>query len=520
MSIVASDTDFNPARRKALRYFNLLRLVVAGFFLMAGARVGFGFEAPAAFYVAVVVYLIAILLLGFPDTEDRVGFGRLMIIQGLADVIVLDVVLWTSGGYSSGISALMMIMLAGLGLVAEGRTVLAMASLATISLLVETVQRAVLGHSGGEFFHVGLTSLAFFGIALMAQLLAQRAKTNAGLAAARGEELAHQEAINAHIISEMTDGVIVVGADGVVLHANRSASVLLDEPQIEGCAIAKVDPRLAEFCRAGSNDVGQLVEIGQARRLLRCRVAGGVSGIKNDVLVYLTDLEDIQRRMQQLKLASLGRLTASMAHEIRNPLSAVIQAAELLQEEKRSDMQVRLARIVKDNASRIERMIRDVLALGRREQAQPVALPLAAVVDDIIESRILSDPAERAVYSVHIDPEVTLGVDPSHLHQILDNLLGNARRYCSGQAGAIEIVAETVAAGQVCLHVRDDGPGVRDTVRANLFEPFFTSHPKGTGLGLYIARELAEANGLGLELAAHDPVRPGAHFILTGRSQP
>lgn len=289
---------------------------------------------------------------------------------------------------------------------------------------------------------------------------------------------------------------------------------------MENRPLAEIAPLLAEFCRAKRDETGQLIQLGQTRRLLRCRVAGDVSGGAGDMLIYLTDLEDIQRRMQQLKLVSLGRLTASMAHEIRNPLSAVTQAAELLCEEKRSDMQLRLAHIIGDNAQRIERMIRDVLALGRRDRTQPEALPLAEFVAELFESLGLRGEDERAIFQADIGPELSLGVDRAHLHQILDNLLANARRYCSGRPGSVKVAAEDAGDGRVQVHVLDDGPGVDEQMRAHLFEPFFTSHAKGTGLGLYIARELAEANGFSLELLENDPECPGAHFILTGRSRP
>ena len=234
------------------------------------------------------------------------------------------------------------------------------------------------------------------------------------------------------------------------------------------------------------------------------------------LLVYLTDFEDIQRQMQQLKLAALGRLTASMAHEIRNPLSAVTQAAELLKDEKRTDMQARLARIINDNAQRIERMIRDVLALGRREQALPEALELAPFVTEVVDAQGLREEAEREVFRVDIDPALSLAIDRAHLHQILDNLLVNARRHCSGKPGAVHIYAESLGGDLVSLNVVDDGPGIAENVRAQIFAPFFTTHAKGTGLGLYIARELAEANDATLDCR---PGMPGAHFVLTGRNQ-
>ena len=180
-------------------------------------------------------------------------------------------------------------------------------------------------------------------------------------------------------------------------------------------------------------------------------------------------------------------------------------------------MQARLIRIINDNAQRIERMIRDVLALGRREQAQPEALVLAKFVSEVIDARVFRDQTERDLYVVDIDPALRFAIDRAHLHQILDNLLANARRYCSGAAAAVHLQAVALAGERVALHVRDDGPGLDAATRRHLFEPFFTRHAKGTGLGLYIARELAEANDATLELAASTC---GADFVLTGRQRP
>jgi two-component system sensor histidine kinase PilS (NtrC family) len=527
-----SASDVDPAQRKALRYFNLFRLIIAAVFLVLGTRLGLGSDAPALFWFTALFYIAAVLALGFPDAEGRIGFRRLTAIQGFMDMLILSAAMWTSGGYRSGIPVLMMVVLAGSGLLAEGRIVLFMAALATISVLTENGWRAFANNQeAADFFQVALACASFFIIAIVARMLAQRARANASLAAARGVALARQQAINAHIIRDMRDGVIVLTAEGIVRQANPSACTLLSLDHMEGRLLAEIAPTLAEYCHPGADEAGQLIQFGQTRHLLRCRVAGhassgeggkdeGAGEGESDMLIFLTDLEDIQRRMQQLKLVSPGRLTASMAHEIRNPLSAVTQAAELLREEKRSDMQARLANIINDNAQRIERMIRDVLALGRRDRTQPEALPLAEFVAEVLEASSLGGENEKAIFRADIEPGLTLGIDRAHLHQILDNLLSNARRHCSGKPGAIRVAAENIGEGQMQVHVRDDGPGLDERARAHLFEPFFTSHAKGTGLGLYIARELAEANGFSLELLDDDPEHPGAHFILTGWSQP
>lgn len=521
-----STTDVLPAwagvdrsRRLSLRYFNLFRLFLAGVFVVAGRGFGLGGENALVFDIAAIAYLAGVLALGFPDAVRRLGLDRVILLQIVVDVLALSVIMWASGGYRSGMPVLMMVVLAGTGLLAEGRMVLFFAALATLTVLLDNAWRFASGGQPGDFLQVGIFCTGFFGIAIVSRRLALRAQANASLAAERGEALARQQAVNERIIRDMHDGVIVVGADGRALQVNPQAAALLGVSRIEGRLLADVDPVFEEALTRCDGLEPRLLRLGPAGRLMRCRAVCGEAGsaASGETLIYLTDFEDVQRQMQQVKLAALGRLTASMAHEIRNPLSAVTQAAELLREEKRGDMQARLARIINDNAQRIERMIRDVLAVGRREQAVPEALPLAAFVADVIDARVLMDEAERSVYAVDIGADVTLAIDRAHLHQILDNLLDNARRYCSGEPGSIRLHAEPVPSERLALHVSDDGPGLDEATRTHLFEPFFTTHAKGTGLGLYIARELAEANDARLEL---QPDGPGADFVLTGRSRP
>lgn len=513
----------DPARLAPLRYFNLFRLVVAGLFLVAGRELSLGADAPGVFLGISIAYLGAVLLLGFPDAQRWLGLDRLITLQVVIDILVLAAIMWTSGGYASGMPVMMMVYLAAAGLVAEGRMGLFFAALATVVVLAENAWRYFGGGSAAEFHQVGLACIGFFAIALTARLLARRAKANESLAALRGEALGRQQAINERIIEDMRDGVIVLGSDGRVRQANPRASQLLGVPLTGDMMLSEVDAQFDACAIECAAPEGSLQRMGSPGKLLRCRAVnagvgnGAGNGKDGDTLIYLTDFEEIQQQIQQVKLAALGRLTASMAHEIRNPLSAVTQAADLLCEEKRTEVQERLVRIINDNARRIERMVRDVLALGRREDIMPEALNLREFVSSVIEEFSLRGAEERAVFAVDIDPAVSIAIDRAHLHQILGNLLTNARRYCSSRPGSVRIVASAAEDGHAAVHVFDDGEGVPDSGRAHVFEPFFTTDPKGTGLGLYIARELAEANAARLEFIGNEP---GAHFALTGRSSP
>lgn len=503
-----------------LRYFNLLRLIVASLFLVAGRELNLGAEAPRLFVGLSVAYLAAVLTLGFPDALRRLGLERLITLQVTIDIAMLSAIMAVSGGYGSGMPVMMMVFLAAAGLVAEGRMVLFFAALSTVAVLAENAWRAVSGGNAADFLQVGLACMGFFAIALTARLLARRALANESLAALRGEALGRQRAINERIIEDMQDGVIVLGDDGCVRQANPRASRLLGVEVHAAMRLSDVDAAFLTCAQRCGGDKGQLQRFGAAGKMLRCRAvpALGGDGGGGDVVLYLTDYEEIQKQVQQLKLAALGRLTASMAHEIRNPLTAVTQAADLLSEEKRGDIQLRLIRIINDNARRIERMVRDVLALGRRDELMREALPLAVFVAATLEEMMsLRGANEREIYGLEVASGATLVIDRAHLHQILGNLLDNARRYCSGRAGAVRIFSSEPGPGRTALHVLDDGPGLDEEQRAHLFEPFFTTDPKGTGLGMYIARELAEANDASLELFGNEP---GAHFVLTGRSQP
>jgi len=519
-----ADPAFSDAEGRAepLRYLNLFRLVLAGLFLVAGPALNLGGDSPTIFFGASFAYLAAVLILGFPDAERLLGRSRLITLQVLVDVTLLTLIMWASGGYRSGMPILILIALAGAGLVGQGRMVLFYAAYATLAVLLENAFRLLSGRATVDFFTVGITCIGFFAIAQVARLLALRALANEDLARQRGADLASQLRLNRQIIQDMQDGVLVVGDGGVVRRFNPQAVALLGAGLREG-------GRLVDFAPALERELRRRTEQGDSAHSLRADASGKMllarflpAGEANETLVYLEDFDRIHNQIQQAKLAALGRLTASIAHEIRNPLASVYQAAELLLDEKRSEMQARLIRIIGNNAQRIDRLVADVLALGRRDEALPEALPLESFVGEFLDEFALTDGlGNPGVVVNRVPPGLEMAMDRTHLRQILWNLVGNARRHCSGGPGAVKIDAALRDDGRVALDVSDDGPGIPEGLRTQVFEPFFTTHSKGTGLGLYISREMAEANGAVLELCATaSPGLPGAHFRLIGRVKP
>jgi two-component system sensor histidine kinase PilS (NtrC family) len=507
----------------SLHYFNIYRLIVASLFMLAVALYprtsGLGAQnLPLFVWTSLAYWLLAIFFYGALK-RLRLGFNTLLTLQVSADILAMTLMMYASGGAKSGLAVMLLVVLAGAGLVGQGRLTLFFAALATLAVLVEQGVRVLeTGADLADFVQAGILCIGFFATAISARLLARRVIANEELARQRGIDLANQLSISERVIRDMQDGVMVVDPEERVRQWNPQAEALLGVRVPAKPDLAAFSAALADHYRHFRMDpkarVVPLRVPGSGAELRARFVHAGESG---DVLIYLEDMGRIQEQARQIKLAALGRLTANIAHEIRNPLSAISHAAELLPEEKRAEGYARLSRIIIDNARRLERLVRDVLELGRRDRAAPEPIRLAGFLESFLDELATHERIERSLFELRAGAEATLFFDRAHLNQVLWNLLSNARRYCSGRPGAVRIEAVDVpAAERVELHVIDDGAGVDEETRSKMFEPFFTTHSRGTGLGLYIARELCEANDALLEWVGNDP---GAHFRIIGRNQ-
>ena len=515
---VTADADLDTYWRP-VQYFAVYRLLVAAFFLGAitfgGGALNIGEQNPRLFQWVSVAYLSAAGLFWLAVRRFRHAFNLQLSLQVAVDVVALTLMMHSSGGSQSGVSVMIFVVLAGAGLVGQGRMTLFHASLATVAVLFEQGYRVlILDGDASAFFRVGLTSIGFFATGISARLLGRGIIAQETLARQRGTELAHQLHISEAVIRDMQDGVLVVDADGRIRHHNPQAVALLDADDGTGRYLATLSPQLAEHFIAWRDDIGRSdtnLRSPHSGRLVRARCRS--SGAGGFTLIYLEDMGRIEAQARQLKLAALGRLTANMAHEIRNPLSSISHAAELLAEDTQNDTERRLARIIGDNTQRLNRLVAEVMELGRRDRASPEHFFLDGFLSAFVDEHAVSDPTIKRRIVVASPAAVEVCFDRSHLHRVLWNLLTNAMRHASAADGAIQLqVQPTDSAKPVELHIIDDGPGIAAEQRGQVFEPFFTTHGSGTGLGLYIARELCEANGAQLDLLDD---HPGAHFRIT-----
>jgi len=339
------------------------------------------------------------------------------------------------------------------------------------------------------------------------------------LAAQRGIDVANLEQVNRLIIQDMQDGVLVVDLNGIVRGHNAQVTRLLGNfgRMRGGMRLVEFSATLHDYWRRWNEDSAEALppfKVETTQRLLRVRLVRIGSGLNGGTLIYLEDLGRAQAEAQQIKLAALGRLTASIAHEVRNPLAAINQAAQLLEEDRAvTAAGERLLAMIRNNAKRIDRIVGEVLQLNRRDRQQPEAIALREFMTSMCEEITQAEHIGEGDIVIEIPADVQVIFDRGHLNQIVWNLVRNAWQHCKKGPGSIVITARPGYMGDaVICELNDDGPGIPADARTNLFEPFFTTRPGGTGLGLYIARELADANGAALELL---PKGPGAHFRLT-----
>jgi len=251
--------------------------------------------------------------------------------------------------------------------------------------------------------------------------------------------------------------------------------------QLEPHVFVRIQPSVDTTLQGSGTIIATRSEPSTHLKLRFARVETG--GVQEErVVIFLEDVTAIENQAQQLKLASMGRLTASIAHEVRNPLSAIGHAAALLREDETDNSRKRLLKIVQDNVERLNRMIEDILKLSRKANHDQLPLNISVLIDEIVTELREMSGVKEGVIAVMVPADLHLRFDPLHLREIILNLLTNALRYASGKPASIRLLLMPAIGHRAELHVQDDGPQMTSTVRAHLFEPFYTTSSKGTGL--------------------------------------
>ena len=509
---------------RSLFYFNVYRIMVVGLIIMVTWMVRDpvldSFGQKNFLYISLIYLLIGVVSMFLIHIRIP-RFNWQIAIQICSDVLFISILMYLSGGIQSGLGLLLLVSLAAAGLISRGKLVLFYAAVASIGILLEeSYTMLYIEGYRPHYIQAGLLSMGYFAVAWLAHKLAKHTAASEELALQRGIDLANMAEINQLVIQDMQDGVIVVDANGEIQQRNIHAEKLINltpEPHFMRM-LSDQAPHLADRLKAWREDSRtnfDLLRIPGSNSLVRTRFVPVRGESKASVVIFLEDMGYVQAQAQQLKLAALGRLTVNIAHEIRNPLSSISHACELLEEDSgMNSTHSRLLSIIRDNSKRLNKIVQNILQLNRRDRATSEIIKAAPFINTFITEFCQTERIDIETFVIDISAQHTISFDEGHLNQILWNLCNNAWRHCCKQQGSIKLILTGEDKGRITLDIIDDGPGITSGVLNQLFEPFFTTVASGTGLGLYIAREMCEANNASLSYL-EQPV--GGHFRIVCR---
>ena len=423
------------------------------------------------------------------------------------DIVAFAMLMLASGGTDSGLGLLLVVPVGAISLLVPNRSAAVIAALAAMAVLTQQLAQLFLGVvDSASFTQTGLLGAVIFIVALAAAPLANRIRESEALVRQKDVDLANLAQLSQYVVERLRESIVVVDEQDRIRLINDSARQILGPGEgAAGALLGEVSPRLLylletwrQGARTDEESAGTLVATDGSREV-KPHFAPLGDRWPCPVIVFLEDLSAQSARVQQNKLAALGRLSASIAHEIRNPVGAMSHAAQLLNEsEGLSGSDRRLTQIIQGNATRISAIIQNVMQLSRREDTQAERMPLAEWLEDFAaEYRTTRGLPAELLPVEHPIEELEVRIDPSHLHQILWNLVENTVKYgLTSPESRIELRTGRLAgSARPYLEVADRGPGIDPAAVERIFEPFFTSEAGGTGLGLFISRELAQSNG-------------------------
>jgi len=463
-----------------LKIFFIYRFISASLFVML-FFLRFG-QSALGTHDAQLYQFTSLGYLGISILNAPFIFRRLAAYNQLAqrfiftDIVFITILMHASGGVTSGVGGLLAISIAAAGLLIGGRCALLFAALASLAVLAEQVY-AMQTHSFdmGSLNYSGLLGISFFAIALIALILAQRVEQSASLARRHAQTIVRLEELNRYIIQHLQSGIMIVDEQQFIVLSNYSALRLLAIHQAP-THLADVSHSLQQAFMSARNSADLKTTDGQP---FHARFTQLGQAQPPTYMIFLEDSALRNERVQQSKLASLGRLTASIAHEIRNPLSAI-----------------------QTHCQRVNNIIEDILKLSRRHPSQKQKIVLDDWLPAYVQEQRPNTGWQGAFALQFKQQDLNVWMDPGHLKQILDNLCSNALKYGRPELGPIRLEADREG-DQPCIRVIDHGPGIEQDGLAHLFEPFFTTSRQGTGLGLYISRELAQLNQAELSYAKY-----------------
>ena len=511
---------------RVLGLLNIFRLMVPMVLLLVfffdAPRRSVGTHSPGLFIGICAAYFAFGLVSIQPIQRRWPSAEWLALFQLGVDTTAILLFVQASGGAASGLGMLLILPAGATAIIVSRRLALLASSVLTLALLFQTVVAGLTGLSQGtDFLIAGLTGASLFAITLLAIPLANRLRVSEALVQQRDIDLANLNELNEFIVQHLRESILVVDeSDRVRLVNETAAQLLTGGPVASGTLLGEVSPRLLyqlEAWRRQASDrrdsTGEVVSSDGGIVIRPHFVPLSETG-PGPVLVFLEDTSVVAERVQQSKLASLGRLSASIAHEIRNPVGAMSHAGQLLRESPLLGADDRhLTDIIEKNAVRVSQIIESVLQLSRRETTRQERIRLDRWLEGFVQEFSATAQVAPSAFNVRNEASgIEVHFDPTHLHQVLWNLCDNAMTHAASDHDEPVLlrVGRIASTGRPFLEIADRGIGINPANAERIFEPFFTDKAGGTGLGLFISRELCQTNGAVLAYEA----RPGGGSIF------
>lgn len=421
----------------------------------------------------------------------------------LTDIILLCILFYTAGGPPSGIGSLIIVAVAIANILLYRHLGILIAAIGAAGIIYLTFYLSLsFPSASNQYMQAGILGTLCFAAALFVQTVSKRLKASEALARKQASTVASLETLNALVLERMRTGILTVDSDFRILQANQAALKMLNSRELQGANLRIHFPALLDCYQAWQYNPSMLpatVQFSEKTPQLQPSFATLSHNEDNlQLLIFLEDTRQINQHAQHLKLLSLGRLAAAISHEIRNPLGAISHAAQLLNESEHLDSSdKRLAQIIQDQTRRMNLVVENVLQLSRQRPAEQQLLDLKYWLHRFVSTYQQSAPQDSQLQLQIKGNSLQTRIAPHQLDQVLTNLVSNAMRYSRPIDGkrivGLELYRHPESHLPV-LEILDNGPGIAEEQRQNMFEPFFTTDSKGTGLGLYISRELCEAN--------------------------
>lgn len=497
---------------RVLTTLNVTRILIAvgllGLFIAGGEARVFGAQFPTMFRITAISYLVFALLSAVSLHKRWLPVGVQSVTQSLVDIAAVVMLMHASGGIESGLGGLLIVFIGAGSLVLPLQFPAVLAALATFALLGEQAWSQLSGTAvSANYPAAGIVSAIIFAMALATRPLGRRIQASEALARQRGVDLRNLSQLNEYIVQHLRESILVIDAnDELRLHNNSALQLLGATLPVDGQPLRTVFEPLADYIREWRLDpeLSAHPEFPVMSNTNSLPITAHLAPLGKDgerggpVLVFLEDASLMNERVQQSKLASLGRLSASIAHEIRNPVGAMSHAAQLLAEaDDISEADLRLTEIIKTHSGRVSHIIDNMLQLSRRENSRPERFALRPWLREFADEFTRTLELQEGEFSVaDVPDDLEIRMDPSHFRQVLWNLCDNAVKYASETGGIMVEIEAGRMQGQSrpYVDVLDHGLGVDSTTAGKMFEPFYTERSGGTGLGLYISRELCELN--------------------------